>query len=235
MTVFAGLEIAVRKGQGPGAFGLAVLLAFALALWMCRIIKRSLAARAELVAEVETKDLLHNERQLHPVADIAPVGLVHCDTELRYKFVNRNCAERRGATPEQVVGKRIAEMADPKSWATFEPYFRECLAGKRVSSMTKYLTRLATRNSCMSASSRSRGTEKSSEWSRQASPHGAQTCRGRASRGGAPTPPCHRQTPRSQCSTATQSSGTSSTTATSEAAQRATWSYPGPIDRQTCP
>lgn len=35
VTVFAGLEIAVRKGQGPDAFGLAVLLAFALALWPC--------------------------------------------------------------------------------------------------------------------------------------------------------------------------------------------------------
>jgi PAS domain S-box-containing protein len=80
-----------------------------------------------------TEDLLRDrERQLQLVTNNAPAGIVHCDAKLRYKFVNRTYAERRGLTPEQVVGKRIPEVADKKSWLTLEPYLRECLAGKRV-------------------------------------------------------------------------------------------------------
>ncbi len=76
--------------------------------------------------------LRESERQLQLVTNSAPACIVHCDTELRYKFVNRTYAERRGLTSEQVAGKRIPEVADKKSWAIIEPYSRECLAGKRV-------------------------------------------------------------------------------------------------------
>jgi PAS domain S-box-containing protein len=76
--------------------------------------------------------LRDSERQLRLITNSAPAGIVHCDTQLRYKFVNRTYAERHGLTPEQAVGKRISEVIDQKSWATLEPYSRECLAGKRV-------------------------------------------------------------------------------------------------------
>jgi PAS domain S-box-containing protein len=82
-------------------------------------------------------DLLRNsERQMRLVTDNAPVGIVHLDAELRYKFLNRYQAEwlkaRLGLTPEQVIGKRLPEVVGDKLFAIIEPYARECLAGKGV-------------------------------------------------------------------------------------------------------
>jgi PAS domain S-box-containing protein len=48
--------------------------------------------------------LRDSERQLRLVTDNVPVGIVHCDTEVRYKFVNRHHAERQGLTPQQMIG-----------------------------------------------------------------------------------------------------------------------------------
>jgi PAS domain S-box-containing protein len=148
--------------------GFATLLAFALvvalALWLSRIIARSVgqAARAAIalgegaplvlsgtpIAEVDTllaelrrtaarrqtaEGLLRDsERQLRLITDNAPVAIARCDAEARYKFVNRHYAERWGLTPEQMVGKRIPEVVGEKAWATFEPFFRECLSGKAL-------------------------------------------------------------------------------------------------------
>jgi PAS domain S-box-containing protein len=153
------------------AFGLVVVLA----LWLGRIVARSVgqAARAAIalgeggplqlgatpVAEVNAlmaelretasrrktaedslrdseRQLRDRERQLRLVTDNAPVGIVHCDAELRYKFINKYHAERlmaqRGLTPEQVIGKRVQEVIGDKLFATIEPYVRECLAGQAV-------------------------------------------------------------------------------------------------------
>jgi PAS domain S-box-containing protein len=91
-----------------------------------------------LMAELrETNQLLRgSERQLRLVTDNAPVGILHLDAELRYKFFNRYHAERlkarRNLTPEQVIGKPFPEVVGDKLFATFEPYARECLAGKAV-------------------------------------------------------------------------------------------------------
>jgi PAS domain S-box-containing protein len=148
-----------------GLTGLLTLaLVVALALWLGRIIARSIrhAARAAIatgeggplppsrtpLAEVNAlmaelretaakrqaaeDSLRESEHQLQLITNSAPAGIVHCDTQLRYKFVNRTYAERHGLTPEQAVGKRISEVIDKNSWATLEPHFRECLAGKRV-------------------------------------------------------------------------------------------------------
>jgi PAS domain S-box-containing protein len=76
--------------------------------------------------------LRDSERRPRLVVGNEPVAIAHCDSEARYKFVNRHYAERRGLTPEQVVGRRVPEVVGEKAWATFEPYFRECLAGKSI-------------------------------------------------------------------------------------------------------
>jgi PAS domain S-box-containing protein len=73
-----------------------------------------------------------SERQLRFVTDNVRVGIVHCDTEGRYKFVNRHWAERHCVTPEQIVGKSVRDVVGEEHWATFEHYFRECLTGKTV-------------------------------------------------------------------------------------------------------
>jgi PAS domain S-box-containing protein len=76
--------------------------------------------------------LRDGERQLRLVTDNAPVAIAQCDAEARFKFVNRHYAERLGLTPEQVIGKPIPAVIGAKAWATFEPFFRECLTGKPV-------------------------------------------------------------------------------------------------------
>jgi PAS domain S-box-containing protein len=136
---------------------LALALVVALALWLGRIIARSVsqAARAALasgeggppspggtpVAEVNalmaelrgTTDLLRqSERQLRLVTDNAPVAIARCDTEPRYTFINRHLAEQVGLPLEQIIGKRVAEVIGDKAFALAEPYIRECLTGKAV-------------------------------------------------------------------------------------------------------
>jgi PAS domain S-box-containing protein len=142
----------------------AFALVIALALWLGRIISRSVgqAARAAIalgegsplllsgtpVAEVNTlmaelretaarrqaaEGLLRDsEHQLRLVTDNAPVAIAHCDTQARYKFVNRHYAERLGLTPEQIIGKRIPEVLGEKAYAAIDRYVGECLAGNAV-------------------------------------------------------------------------------------------------------
>jgi PAS domain S-box-containing protein len=89
--------------------------------------------RGTVTRRQSAKDLRRDsERQLRLVTDNAPVAIAQCDREARFKFVNRHYAERLGLTPEQVIGKRIPAVIGDKAWATLEPFFRECLAGKAV-------------------------------------------------------------------------------------------------------
>jgi PAS domain S-box-containing protein len=76
--------------------------------------------------------LLDSKRSFHPAVENAPVAIACCDMEARYKFVNGYYAERHGLTPERVVGRCVLDVVGEQAWATFEPYFRECLAGNAI-------------------------------------------------------------------------------------------------------
>jgi PAS domain S-box-containing protein len=92
-----------------------------------------MAEHRETASPQTPEDLLRDsERQLRLVTDNAHVAIAHCDTEARYKFVNRHYAERLGLTPEQIIGKRISEVLGEKAYATLEHYIGECLAGKSL-------------------------------------------------------------------------------------------------------
>jgi PAS domain-containing protein len=154
----------LRSGSGAIVeLGLTALLAFALvlavALWLRRIIARFVSSAARvpihpgeadrrslngpgdvnaLMGELEATiaRLREREHQLRLVTDNAPVGIVHCDAELHYKFINKYHAERlkehRGLAPEQVIGKRLPEVLGDTFFAILEPYIRECLTGKSI-------------------------------------------------------------------------------------------------------
>lgn len=140
--------------------GLTALLAFALllavALWLGRIIGG--VARAVIDSGVACRrlpsgpprdvnalmgelrgtiaKLREREHQLRLVTDNAPVGILHLDAELHYKFINRYHAERlmewRGITADHVIGKPFPEVIGEKFFAIIEPYVCECLAGSSV-------------------------------------------------------------------------------------------------------
>ena len=74
----------------------------------------------------------NSERQLRLVTDHAPVLITHCDTEGRYKFVNKPYAARFGLHPKDVIGKRIPEVIGREAYATFERRVAEALAGNPV-------------------------------------------------------------------------------------------------------
>jgi PAS domain S-box-containing protein len=79
------------------------------------------------------EDLLQDdERPFDRVAENPPVAIACCDTQARYKFVNGYYAERHGLTPERMVGRCVLEVVGQQAWATFEPYFRECLVGNVI-------------------------------------------------------------------------------------------------------
>jgi PAS domain S-box-containing protein len=58
--------------------------------------------------------------------------LAHCDCEGRYIFVNRVYAERLGATPESVLGKRIPEVIGDQAFRAIQPFIDRTLRGERV-------------------------------------------------------------------------------------------------------
>ena len=72
------------------------------------------------------------DRQLRLVTDHAPVLLAHCDCNRRYTFVNRPYADRFGLSPQQIVGKTIAEIVGAPAWETLRPHLDAALAGRRV-------------------------------------------------------------------------------------------------------
>jgi PAS domain S-box-containing protein len=76
--------------------------------------------------------LQERERQLRLVTDNAPVLIAHCDTEGRYKFVNKPYAARLGLEPRDVIGQRIPEVVGERAFATFERHIAEALNGNPV-------------------------------------------------------------------------------------------------------
>jgi len=77
------------------------------------------------------------ENQLRLVADHAPVYIAHCDTECRYKFVNRRYADRFGLRPEDIIGRRIPEILGDDAFAQFEHHVKHVLAGNVVTHETE--------------------------------------------------------------------------------------------------
>jgi PAS domain S-box-containing protein len=88
--------------------------------------------RAEEEIRLLNERLEQRVRQLQLVTDSAPVLLAHCDTERRYKFVNKGYAQRFGTSREDIIGKRIPEVVGEEAYANFKEYVDAVLSGQRV-------------------------------------------------------------------------------------------------------
>ncbi|MFZ0712409.1 MAG: PAS domain-containing protein, partial [Terrimicrobiaceae bacterium] len=89
---------------------------------------------AKVRAERKQADeaLRQSEAQLRPIADTAPVLIVHCDRDHRYKFANAPYAARFGLRREQVIGRRIAEVVGEAAYESFRGHVERALAGEAV-------------------------------------------------------------------------------------------------------
>ncbi len=72
------------------------------------------------------------DRELRLVADVAPVYIVHCDRDRRYKFVNRPFAARFGLRPSQVVGRTIEDVLGDEVYASLRERIDTVLSGTPV-------------------------------------------------------------------------------------------------------
>ncbi len=85
------------------------------------------AERQEAEAAVLTK-----EKQLKLITNTTPVMLAQCSSDQRFIFVNRAYAERFGLTPDQIIGKSIAEVMGPEVYEKILPYVQAVLQGQSV-------------------------------------------------------------------------------------------------------
>jgi len=77
-------------------------------------------------------ELRQSEEQLRLITHALPIYILHCDTEFRYKFVNKAYAARLGLEPEAVLGKRIRDILGEDVWHTVEDKLRRVLEGQLV-------------------------------------------------------------------------------------------------------
>jgi PAS domain S-box-containing protein len=68
---------------------------------------------------------------LQAVYDGAPVGLALLDRDLRYVTLNQRLADMNGASVEEHLGKRVAEMV-PEIFHQFEAFIRRSLEGEVI-------------------------------------------------------------------------------------------------------
>ena len=96
---------------------------FAGYIGICMDITERKAAEAELEAKDE---------ELRRVTSTTPLVLTRCGRDLRYRFVNRAAAALFGLTPEEMVGRPIAEVMGEESFAVVKPHIDRVLAGEPV-------------------------------------------------------------------------------------------------------
>jgi len=94
-------------------------------------------AVAALKAEVEERKgverrLRESREQLRLVTDNAPLMLVHCDADRRYRFVNRAYAEINDLSPQDVLGKTIPEVVGERAYELLRANADIALSGGRV-------------------------------------------------------------------------------------------------------
>jgi PAS domain S-box-containing protein len=85
---------------------------------------------------IERKDaeesLRAKENQLRLITDSAPILLLQCDRNGRYRFVNRVYAERLGLKPEQIIGKTLPEILGKEAYEIIQPHIQRVLQGEVV-------------------------------------------------------------------------------------------------------
>jgi PAS domain S-box-containing protein len=83
--------------------------------------------------KVAEEKLRAQEAQLRLISTNAPIMLTHCSRANRYLFANRAYSERFGLEPDQIIGRRIADVIGEEALAVIRPYVDRVLAGESLS------------------------------------------------------------------------------------------------------
>lgn len=78
----------------------------------------------------EAQSARDREQHLRMLIDAVPVLIACCDKDYRLRFVNRSYAERYGFFPEDMVGRRIADITGEDAFSVFRKQADAALAGK---------------------------------------------------------------------------------------------------------
>jgi PAS domain S-box-containing protein len=80
----------------------------------------------------DEQSLRRKEQELAFIADHLPAQIAFVDRELRYRFVNAAAARAVESTPEQIIGRTVAEVIGPERLQTRLAGMQKALAGERV-------------------------------------------------------------------------------------------------------
>jgi len=78
----------------------------------------------ELALELERK-----EQMLRSVADSLPMLVNYIDAQQRYRFANQTYAAWHGKPVHEIVGRPVADVVGPETWAKVAPHLRAALQG----------------------------------------------------------------------------------------------------------
>lgn len=82
--------------------------------------------------EVALKALLASQAEQRLLLEVFPGFCACLDPQLRYTFVNERLARASGRSPEQWIGRTVAEMVSTEKHAFLQPLVRQALQGEWV-------------------------------------------------------------------------------------------------------
>lgn len=80
----------------------------------------------------DKEELQATATQLLTITDNVPALIAHVGSDLRYRFVNRTYAAWFGCEPDALVGRALADMVQPDTFAILKPRLEQVLSGQMV-------------------------------------------------------------------------------------------------------
>jgi PAS domain S-box-containing protein len=90
-------------------------------------------AEASVAEQARAAEELRRQREeLRLVTDTMPAGVIRVSADLRYVWVNRVFASWVGKSPDEIIGRPVAEVLAERDWRDLRPHVERALDGERV-------------------------------------------------------------------------------------------------------